>query len=72
MTGYLLADVASKSAPLVLVLLLLVVSLLLFRAVCGSFGIALRKPVVRRLDVVIAVSLLLFAVSVYWRFKVIG
>lgn len=72
MTGLLLADAASISAPIVLVTLLVVVALLLFRASSGALGVALKRSVMRRLDVSIAIVLLLFALSVLWRFKVIG
>jgi hypothetical protein len=72
MIGFIVADAASKSAPLVLTVLLVAVALLLFRASCGALGIALKRIVLRRLDVSIALMLLLLAVSVFWRFKVIG
>lgn len=72
MIGILLADAASISAPLVLVILLLVVPLLLFRAGCGALGFALKRTAMRSLDVSIAITLVLLALSVFWRFKVIG
>jgi hypothetical protein len=67
-----LANAASLSAPLVLVILIVALTLLLLRASCGALEIALKKKVSRRLDVVTALVLLLLAVSVVWRFKVIG
>jgi hypothetical protein len=72
MTGVILASSASISAPLVLLLLLIVVALLLFRASCGALGIALKRSVLRWFDISTAIMLLLLAVSVFWRFKVIG
>jgi hypothetical protein len=72
MTTSILANTASISAPIVLAILLIVTALLLFRASCGALGISLKKTVLRRLDVSIAIVLILFALSVYWRFKVIG
>ena len=70
--GLILADSASISAPLVLVVLIIVVALLLFRAGNGALGIRLKRSVMRGLDVSIALSLILLAVTVFWRFKVIG
>jgi hypothetical protein len=72
MSAFFVADAASKSAPIVLAVLLPVVVLLLFRASCGALGIALKQKVLRRLDLSIAIVLVLLAVSVFWRFKVIG
>ncbi len=72
MTAIIIANAASKSAPFVLAILLPVVLLLLFRASCGALGIALKQKVLRRLDLSIAIVLVLLAVSVFWRFKVIG
>jgi hypothetical protein len=72
MTGLIAANAASLSAPIVLVTLLVAVALLLFRAVCGAWGIALKQKVLQRLDVSIAIGLVLLAVTVFWRFKVIG
>jgi hypothetical protein len=63
---------ASLSAPIVLVLLIVAVVLLVFRASCGALDIVLKQRVLRRVDVSIALALLLFAVTVIWRFKVIG
>jgi hypothetical protein len=72
MTGLILANAQAISAPVVFAILLVVVVLLLFRASCGALGIGLKKRVSRRLDVSIALVLLLLALSVFWRFKVIG
>jgi hypothetical protein len=65
-------NAASLSAPIVLVILIVAVALLVFRASCGALDIVLKQPVLRRLDVSIALALLLLAVTVFWRFKVIG
>jgi hypothetical protein len=72
MIAAILANAASLSAPLVLVILIVAVALLLFRACCGALDFTLKKYVLRRLDIVTALVLVLLGVSVIWRFKVIG
>jgi hypothetical protein len=72
MTGSIFANAQSISAPIVFVTLVVVVALLLFRALSGALGVALEKVTMRRLDFSIAIVLVLLAVTVFWRFKVIG
>jgi hypothetical protein len=67
-----LASVASFSAPVVAIVFLVVLALLSCRAGVAALGFTLKRRVLRRLDLSIAASLVVFAVCVVARFKVIG
>ena len=67
-----LADAASASAPVVFVLLVAIVILLVVRATSGIWNVPLTRAVWRFLDVSVVVTVVLFAVVVYARFKIIG
>jgi hypothetical protein len=67
-----LGSVASLSAPVVAVLFVVVISLLSCRAGIAALGFTLTKRALRTLDISIAFSLVVFAVCVFARFKVIG
>ena len=66
------ADAASASAPVVVVLLVAIVILLVVRATSGIWNVPLTRAVWRFLDVSVVVTVVLFAVVVYARFKIIG
>ena len=66
------ADAASASAPVVFVLLVAIVILLVVRATSGIWNVPLTRAVWRFLDVSVVVTVVLFAVVVYARFKIIG
>jgi hypothetical protein len=67
-----LASVASSSAPVVALVFLVVLVLLSCRAGVAALGFTLKKRALRKLDLSIAGSLVLFAVCVVARFKLIG
>jgi hypothetical protein len=66
------ASVASFSAPVVAIVMLVVLALLSCRAGIGALGFTLKRRALRWIDLSIAASLLVFAVCVFTRFKVIG
>lgn len=66
------ASVASISAPIVAIILLVVLALLSCRAGIAALGFTLKRRALRRLDLSIAASLVVFAFCVFARFKVIG
>lgn len=67
-----LASVASFSAPIVAVVFFVVLVLLSFRAGVAALGFTLKKRALRWLDLSIAASLVVFAVLVVARFKLVG
>jgi hypothetical protein len=67
-----LASVASYSAPVVAIVFFVVLALLSGRAGIAALGFTLKRRALRRLDLSIAASLVIFAVCVFARFKVIG
>jgi hypothetical protein len=67
-----LASVASLSAPVAAVVLFFVLALLSCRAGLAALGFTLKSHASRWLDLSIAVSLVVFAVCVIARFKLIG
>jgi hypothetical protein len=66
------ASVATLSGPVVAIVMLVVLGLLSCRAGIAALGFALKRRALRRLDLSIAASLVVFAVCVVARFKVIG
>lgn len=66
------ADAASASAPVVFVLLVAIVVLLVVRATSGIWDVPLSRVVWRFLDVSVIATVVLYAVVVYARFKIIG
>jgi hypothetical protein len=72
MSSFVTADLASWTAPVVLTILLVVVTLVVLRAACAVLGFALKRAVSRNLDIAIALSLLLFMAAVFLRFKIVG
>jgi hypothetical protein len=67
-----LASVASMSAPIVAVVFFVVLVLLSCRAGTAALGFTLKGRVLQWLDLSIAVSLVVFAVFVVARFKLVG
>jgi|HubBroStandDraft_6_1064221.scaffolds.fasta_scaffold3142661_2 hypothetical protein len=72
MTVDTLASVASISAPIVAVIFVLVLVLVSCRAGVAALGFTLKKHVLMWLDLSIAASLVVFAVCVVVRFKLVG
>jgi hypothetical protein len=72
MTYSFLANTAAITAPIVLVVVLVTLALLIFRASCGALGVTLKRRVLQVLDLSIVLTLVLLMVTVIWRFKVIG
>jgi hypothetical protein len=67
-----LASLTSMSAPIVAILFFVVLALLGLRASIAALGFTLKSGALRRLDLSIAVSLVILAVCVFARFKLIG
>jgi hypothetical protein len=67
-----LASLASLSAPIVAIIFFVVLVLLSFRAGVAALGFTLKKRALLWLDLSIAASLVLFAVLVVVRFKLVG
>jgi len=67
-----IASVASLSAPVVAIVFVVVLALLSCRAGIAALGFTLKRHALRGLDVSILVSLVVFAVCVVARFKLIG
>jgi hypothetical protein len=67
-----LASVASISAPIVAVIFVVVLVLVSCRAGVAALGFTLKKHVLMWLDLSIAASLVVFAVCVVVRFKLVG
>lgn len=72
MNVLLVADAASISGPVTLVLLIAVVVLLGVRAACGVWRIRLTSLVARLLDGSLAATLVLYVAFVAVRFRIIG
>ncbi|MGD0853367.1 MAG: hypothetical protein ABSA07_08420 [Acidimicrobiales bacterium] len=72
MTVETLASVATMSAPIVAIVFVVVLGLLSCRAGIAALGFTLKRHVLRWLDLSIAASLVVFAVCVIARFKLIG
>lgn len=72
MTGETTASIATNSAPVVAILLFVVIVLLCWRAANAVLRPTLTRRSLRYLDLSIALSLVVFAICVYARFKVIG
>ncbi|MHB1905299.1 MAG: hypothetical protein ACYCRG_00115 [Acidimicrobiales bacterium] len=66
------ADAASVSAPVVFILLVAIVILLVVRTTSGIWNVPLSRVVWRFLDVSVIVTIVLYAIVVYARFKIIG
>jgi hypothetical protein len=66
------ASLTSMSAPIVAILFFVALALLAFRASIAALGFTLKSSALRRLDLSIAVSLVVLAVCVFARFKLIG
>lgn len=66
------ADLAARTAPVVLAILIVLVLLVVLRASCAMLGFVVKRNVVRKLDLAIAFSLALYVAAVYLRFKIVG
>lgn len=66
------ASITSLSAPIVAVVLCVVLALLSSRAGIAALGFTLKSHVRRWLDLSITASLVVFAICVLVRFKLIG
>jgi|HubBroStandDraft_6_1064221.scaffolds.fasta_scaffold910381_2 hypothetical protein len=67
-----LASAASVSGPIVAIVSLVVLGLLGFRAGIVALGFKFKVRALWKLDLVIVLSLVVFAICVYERFKLIG
>ncbi len=72
MNSFVIADVASWTAPIVLTILLVVVALVVLRATCAVLGFVLKRTVSRNLDIAIVLLLIAFLAAVFLRFKIVG
>jgi len=67
-----IADLAALTAPVVLIILLVVVALVVLRGACAVLGFVLKRTVSRNLDIAIAFTFLLYMAAVFLRFKIVG
>ena len=72
MTVETVASVASISAPIVAIIFVIVLVLVSCRASVAALGFTLKRHVLMWLDLSIAASLIVFAVCVVARFKLVG